>query len=414
MKSIFAIFRSGANLSKFDIFAFWFIIIDNLFLPYFWLKCVSYSFPVIFLWYLKSHRVLRPFGINKPIKIIIFFCGISTLIAVLLYPKYAADDIAGFLGMVSALLTLQFFLYIRSITGENLVKKVHFCLFAFVSFAFMFSLIYYYDPDLYFTLKYVFNARADDSYSVDAYTNTVRFGYYWSDENNIGYMACAIAMFLFVSRYMSLTKKFFILMMSVVICVATMSFGALISLGLEFVFFLRFVLFGSDSKITPFFKVCVIAFFAVVSVYAITYLINSEIYQLMLVRLEGKESVGDGRTDIYKGALEKINLWNYILFGTGSRTIIGGVYKSPHNIFLHLIIAYGMIACILYIWVVFKKNRHQKIKFWLWRSSVFWGMFINIMITEDKLNILLMLLIAYELGINKKRSVKKIVSKISQ
>lgn len=406
--------ESKGRLTKFDRLCFWFIVIDNLFLPYFWAKCISYSFPVIFIWYLQRRQVLRTYGFNrKPIKIILWLCGFSTLLGVFLYPQYATDDIAGFLGMVNAMLTLQFFVLVRSVTDEKQIQKVHKVLLYFVIFACLFSLVYYYSPDLYFSLKYFFNARADDSFSVDAYTNTVRFGYYWSDENNIGYMTCAVAMFLFVSRYMSITKKFLVLMMSVIICVATMSSGALITLGLAFLFFLRYVLLGSDSKIKPFFKVCIIVFFAAVAVFAITYLINSEIYQLMLIRLEGKESAGDGRTEIYKGILEKVNLWYYILFGTGSRTIIGGVYKSPHNILLHLTIAYGMVACILYMWVVYKKDHHQLLKFWMWRIPVFLGMFVNILVTEDKLNILIMLLIAYELGTNKLYPVKKQTSQIS-
>lgn len=400
--------ESAIKFTKFDKLCFWFIVIDNLFLPYFWLKCISYSFPIIFLWYLQRRQVLRIYGYSrKQIIIILWLCGISTLLGVLLYPQYTTDDIAGFLGMVSTLLILQFFIFVRRITDEKQIRKVHMVLLYFVIFVCVFSIVYYYSPDLYFSLKYFFNARADDSYSVDAYTNTVRFGYYWSDENNIGYMTCAVAMFLFVSSYMSITKKFLILMMSVIICVATMSSGAIITLSIVFLFFLRYVLLGRDSKIKPFFKACIIVFFFAVAAYAITYLINSEIFQLMLIRLEGKESAGDGRTEIYKNIMEQINLWHYILFGTGSRTIIGGMYRSPHNILLHLMVAYGMIACILYMWIVYKKDHHQNIKYWLWRIPIFLGMFVNIMITEDKLNTLVMLLIAYELGTNKIKYIKK-------
>ena len=399
---------SVGRLTKFDRLCFWFIVIDNLFLPYFWAKCISYSFPVIFIWYLQRHQVLSTLGYSrKPIKIILAGCVISTLVGIVLYPQYATDDIAGCMGMISALLTLLFFIYVRSVTDETHLQKVHKYLFFFICFACLFSFVYYYSPDLYFNLKYVFNARADDSFSVDAYTNTVRFGYYWSDENNIGYMTCAVAMFLFVSRYITLTQKFLVLMMSVLICVATMSSGALITLGLAFVFFVRYVLLGNESKINTFFKICIIFFFVAVAIFAVSYLLNSEIYQLMLIRLEGKESAGDGRTEIYKDVLSRINLWQYILFGTGSRTIIGGASKSPHNILLHLTIAYGMIVCVLYMWTVYKKDRHQKIKYWLWRTPVFLGMFVNILITEDKLNILIMLLIAFELGTNKARPIKK-------
>lgn len=391
--------ESIGKLTKFDRLCFWFIVIDNLFLPYFWAKCISYSFPVIFIWYLQRRQILQRLGFNtRAIKTLLAFCGVSTLIGVFLYPQYATDDIAGFLGMVSAMLTLQFFVFVRSVTDKEQIQRVHKVLMCFVIFACLFSLVYYYNPDLYSSLKYFFNARADDSFSVDAFTNTVRYGFYWSDENNIGYMTCAVAMFLFLSPFFSISKKFLLLMMSVIICVATMSSGALITLGLVLLVFLRYVLLGKESKINFFLKVCIIIFFAVIAIIAVSYLINSDIYQLMLIRMEGKESAGDGRTEIYKGILEIVNLWDYILFGTGSRTIIGGVYKSPHNILLHLTIAYGMVACILYMWVVYKKNRHQKIKYWLWRIPVFLGMFMNIMITEDKLNILLMLLIAYELG----------------
>lgn len=403
--------RVGAKLTKFDLFVFWFVIIDNLFLPYFWVKMVSYSFPFVFLWCFV--KVLNSKINNRQFRLMFVLSGISTLLGCLLYPKYASDDIVLYLNLLLAIMSYQLFCYVRHNTTVNISKKVHFILFFFIVFVFLFSLIFYSDFSAYEQLRHIFTPRLEES-GVDVLSGSIRFGYYWSDENNIAYMVCGIAIFLLFSNYIPFIWKNLLIAMAVVIVVATMSTGGIVSLAITLFAYGVYLLVGRENRLNPFVKILFLIVIAYVFVFGLNLLFNSEVFQLMTDRFEGKTGEGgDTRSSIYKTVLESTEWWKYIIWGYGGRTIIGGVYRSPHNGILHFIVAYGMIVCYKYVKFYFFKGKQQKWIDWAWRVPVLIGFMINIMITEDKIHVIMMLLLAFETRVSvKNRTIKQISAEI--
>ena len=135
------------KLSGFDRFVFWFIVIDNLFLPYFWLKCVSYSFPFIFLW--RALKVGQTLPLAKETRQIALLAGISTLLGCIMYPKYLSDNLVLYLNMLNALFSLQLFLYIRDNASVNLTNYIHKTFALFIIVVFGWALLFFTDFSLY-------------------------------------------------------------------------------------------------------------------------------------------------------------------------------------------------------------------------------------------------------------------------
>ena len=143
-------------------------------------------------------------------------------------------------------------------------------------------------------------------------------------------------------------------------------------------------------------KIIVISAMCFLMVYGLSVLLSSEVYQAFNARLEGKADGVDNRSKIYEYIVKNTEWWKYIICGYGGRTIVGGIYRSPHNGILYMILAYGFIVALKYIKLLFFKVKSQNIKHYLWRIPIFLGFMINIMITEDKIHVLMMMLLAFD------------------
>lgn len=379
--------------TRFDLFVFWFVIIDNLFFPYFWGVMVSYSFPFVFLWFFL--KVAQGKIKRHPYRTMIVLAGLSTVFGCLIYPRYASDDIVLFSNLLLALFSYQMFCYIKDTSPVNITEKVHKILYLFVVFVFFFALLFYSDFSKYEQIRHIFTPRLEES-TVDILSGSIRFGYYWSDENNIAYMACGVVIFLLFSSYIRFIWKNLLVAMLVVIVVATMSTGGLISLAITLFIYVISLLHGKDNKINPVLKIIILLFIAAGFVYGLNILFSSDVYQLMTERFEGKSGGEDSRSTIYKTVIQTIDWWKYVIWGYGGRTIINGIYRSTHNGILHFIVAYGMIVCYQYVKLYFFKKRRQSWLDWAWRIPVLLGFLINIIITEDKIHVLMMVLLAFE------------------
>ena len=380
------------KITNLDRFVFWFIILDNLFFPYFWIKCVSYSFPFIFFW--KIARI----NVKLPLRNVVFpialLGGFSAVFGAVLYPMYASDNIVLYANLLSALFSLQLFAYIRENSDNNTIQLIHRVLSLWIVVVFAFAIVFYFDFSMYETLRSFFNSRSGDS-DIDTLSRTIRYGYYWSDENNIGYMTCAVFLFVSMSQYISLFFKSLLALMVCVIIIATMSSGALVSLVITMLVFFVTQIIG-NNKVTMLSKIIVISAMCFLMVYGLSVLLSSEVYQAFNARLEGKADGVDNRSKIYEYIVKNTEWWKYIICGYGGRTIVGGIYRSPHNGILYMILAYGFIVALKYIKLLFFKVKSQNIKHYLWRIPIFLGFMINIMITEDKIHVLMMMLLAFD------------------
>lgn len=380
------------KLSKFDLYIFWFVVIDNLFLPYFWVKCVSYSFPFVLLWRLRADS--SQLSYRNPTKIISNLGLFSSVFGAVLYPEYASDEFVIYLNMLTALYTLQLFAYVRDRSDDSLKDKIYNILTLFIIVVFAWSIVFFLNYGTYESLRHLFNNRIGEA-TVDMLTMTIRYGYYWSDENNIGYMAIAVFLFLSISDRISVFRKYFMALFVVIIVIATMSSGAVAALAVSYIVFFFYQIFSKSSE-GKFAKISAILLTLIVCIIGIDYLLSSDVYNAFSTRVEGKYDGNDTRSEIYKSYLLNTEWWQFMFFGQGGRTMLNGHFKSTHNGILHLILSYGMIVAYQYCKVYFFKAKRQLLKYWSWRIPVFIGFMVNIMITEDKIHGIMMLMLCFE------------------
>lgn len=382
----------NSKISKLDLFVFWFVVIDNLFLPYFWLKCVSYSFPFVFLWRLRVNS--SQLSYRKPVKIIGLLGLISSVLGAVLYPEYAFDEFTIYLNILSALFSLQLFLYVRERSDDNMTMRINNLLSLFLIVVFLWAIVFFLDYSTYENIRHIFNSRIGES-GIDVISMTIRYGYYWSDENNIGYMSIAVFLYLAVNDSVSVIRKYFFALFVAVIVIASMSSGSVAALAVSYVLFIYYQFF-SKSQEGQLSKVFAITITLFVLYFGIDYLLSSDVYNAFSTRVEGKYDGNDTRSEIYRSYIFNTEWWQFIFFGQGGRTMLNGHFKSTHNGLLHLTLSFGMIAAYQYCKIYFFKARKQLFKYWSWRIPVFIGFMANIMITEDKIHIIMMLLLCFE------------------
>lgn len=387
------------SLSYFDKFTFWFTIIDVLFLPFFWIKSFSISMPIVFIWFLIN---LKRFNLkNKTNKMIIWlslFMILSTILGCIFYLSHAFDNIVRVATILYALVSFVMFSNIYKRSKSVVKKKVMNCLFYFMMFAFLWAVLYVINQDIYMILRHYFNYRIEES-TADLYTNTIRFGYYWSDENNISYITCGTMLFIVLNSDEKMLKKILSIISAAFIAITTMSTGGIVSFAISICIVILYLL-KNFYKRNVFSKlILIIPVILIISVVVLQVTkadLVSELLDNFVNRINAKLDNGDNRSNIYKMVFSNIDITDYIILGRGGKTIINGKYASVHNGVVHLFISYGLFATLLYIFLIFGKRKRISFRKWIWRLPIFIGFFLNIMITEDKLSIIIMLMIAFE------------------
>lgn len=395
---------SRYQIKLFDKMVFYFSIVDSLFLPYFWGIAIPYSMPIVFLWGILRFSRLTNMKMFKISILLVVLVIVSTVIGSLINDNDISNNISRALVLIKGIFLIFLYLYIKKNSGDKYLDIIGKFLFAFILVVFIIFCLYMISADLYNEFRDFYNPRSM-SYSVDIYSNTYRYGYLWSDPNNIGYMVNGVMLFLFCMKKISLIKKILIFLCVTMITIGSMSTGGVIAECISILFLvyynfnLKKIKFNRKVTKKTFYGIVVVLLAVAIGGMQMDKVLSSQIFEGMILRQEMKIEEGDGRSEIYDYVISNVDWWQYVIWGMGGRTVINGHFRSPHNGILYLIIAYGMLSAIIFLFILLKKEKVITWQIWSWRVPVFLGILLNIMITEDKIMSIISLMIAFDGGL---------------
>lgn len=379
-----------------EILLFHIVVCDILFFPYMSIIATTYTQFVVFIWFLLKKPKCFNLVEYKAYFVFLFLAVTSTVLSVFILPHW--DYVFGLKENIKRLfqfsmgLSYYFFFYY---CFKNYILSLRKYLIFFILVTTLWAIIYYYNFNLYIDLKQIFNSKdaflsiTDDSY-------IYRFSYIWSDPNNIGYTIVGVFFVLVYYEKFSISVNVLILCFILFVLLMVMSSGSWLSLLLllPFLLYLLFVDFYKQSSLMKTtILLLLVPLFIYVAYELVLNIIQADVAIHSVERLESNS--GDSRFRIWKTALSTHNLLFYLFFGTGFQFYVGNRSFSTHSGHLMLMYSYGVIAYLIYMYLVFRKRRGFSYFSYLWIIPFFICFTINIGIGEQKFVGVLYLLIAY-------------------
>lgn len=394
------------KLPKLDRFVFYFLLIDVLFLPYFWLLAIPLSMPVCIFFVVYRWKYLIQGFDGLLFKFLILSIMLSSFFGVFLYNEILYENVKFFLHYFYAFST--FFIFKKyKIESHKKIFSV------FVLFIAITVITYYLDKSIYSQIVGFWNSRSGSSIaSIYSFFEGYRYSFIWSDPNNIAYMACALYFFFLIYVKSNFYLKFGLFLMLLLILFAAMSSGGWYSLIIGI---FAYVILGSSnfkiSKIyftsTEIVAVCCTLTLISASLMFVDWdllygsVINNNVVSEAIDRFN--DNSGESRTVKWLGYLNELSLANYlthIFIGYGGVTIINGQFVAPHNGHFYWILGYGFLSYVAFVVFIFRKRVGFSLYKMIWLIPILVGFTINLMIGEAKLVVLLMFLLAYSSNLN--------------
>lgn len=377
---------------KIDKWMMYFTILDILFMPYFFVVTITYSFVTTIWWYNKRISFFRNDKDHQAFRRLSILIILSAIVGIVLRPDSANENFTFALQFIVSFMHLFVFKYYFDRYSFNLKPF----LMTFAAFAAVLALVFTFNQGLYYDIRHIWSP-VQSTVDEDFMVGLIRYGFIWMDENNIAYMMNAIMLFVLCNERSVLYEKFFVIVCAVLVNMCSMSRGGMLTLYSGIGLYLLFQLTGNGIKRTVKnkSKLLSILTFAVIVAgvvkYAPSYL-ESEVSQSSQKRMEEREN--DNRQDIYKRILTQADFHEYILVGHGMRTMVAGKMQKPHSIHFFWILAYGFIAYYYVMYILFRKRKQTKWMEYLWIWPFFFGATINIIVGEEKAMCIALLLIA--------------------
>lgn len=383
-----------------DFFAI-FVLIDVCFLPYIrQLSCLVSMLLLIFWYFLKINRIRR----DKEFILFwlsVFLIGLSVVMSKFVMPNhvYAASGISvnPFNYTVTHTAIFLFaYLYYFCIKTEfsqkpHLLKKVENALIIVLTLLFLFALYYIASPGGFYTLRSFWTMSGTE---VNATVQTASYYRYtgpFSDPNDAACISLAIGIAIFESSE-RMKVKYYSLIASIVILLATMSVTGLLSAGLFF--FIKLIQVLKKQKIKP-----APLFIIVVSSIVLILLMGGageiEVLSRAIRRMGDNGDSANTRIEIWKILLRNKGIFNYLLIGTGTAITVGTSMRVPHSGHLHLLYSYGLVVHLTFLYVFFRKQKGIKWKKYLYLIPLFTCFTINNGVYDARYIFLMVIVIAY-------------------
>ena len=267
-------------------------------------------------------------------------------------------------------------------------------LFIFIFYVALFAFFYKSFPLQYATYKYYLTPS--DNHTMRYLANMVlyRFNYLWVDPNNVAYCIGGVSMWYLFNVKERMLKKTILLVLSTYIILCTQSIGGLITLVIcVAIYFIYLLIKSFKFKIKP--KtvfVCLLIIVGLLSIYKFSS-ISDYVEQNYLVNLRMRKNyytnitMGGRGEDIVKS----LNYLNPILIISGSGNE-GFSYEIGHFYWIGM---YGLISYLIFIWIIFRKQKQQSFERYIWIMPFFIGFTLNIAIGEFKWLAILFFLLAF-------------------
>lgn len=387
------------NDDMFDKFVFHACLIDSFFLPYVWFISIPYTIPLLYLWLIKRFERIAGRKEFKLFLVMLVLMAFSTLLGLLTAPQYLERNMVYLFQFTS--MFLYYFLFVDYIERFPLNAKKY--LIIFILFVIVLAVLFNVDKSLYHNVKLIWNRRSGISINERLYEDYVgyRYSFVWMDPNNIAYMMNAVILFLWCNEKVGFFLKAFSLLSLVFVLISSMSNGGFITFGVIALLYLFAQIYSiRKKKESERYHIRVIDLFLFVITVIIIVLIIPKIPEYLKtgIALESLERIrnntGESRFVIWRYIIKQVDFMRYVILGRGGVTIVNGESMAPHNGHLYWLLGYGLIAYLIFMYLVFWKRRITPLKRYLWIIPIFIGFTINVMLGEIKMMGIVFLLIA--------------------
>lgn len=375
------------------------VVVDILLLPYFNLMVIPMSYVIILFWtYINRKRIFSDYEI-KAVLLCMVLMLISTMFGCIINSEYGVigDNIKRLLQYYMVFGYYFFFKY-------NLDKKkinLKMLLWCFIIFVLILGIIYQMNVSAFVRITSIWNKgnaynSAMITNSLFGYTN--RYNFIWTDANNIAYAITGTTMFLLIYFKTALFEKLALFFINIYILVLCMSSGGWIGWGISWGLYIIYAIKNKkiinryiSKKQLLFSFVGIIVLIFVLSSGVLSSFANSDIVSAAIDRFQNNE---ESRTEIWLRILRGDNILKYIFIGKGSEIIVNGVNRATHSGHLYWIYAYGLISYGIILKKIFWPGI-RNVKAFIPIISFFLCFTMNTMVGEQKLFIILIMLICY-------------------
>lgn len=385
------------NIRLNDIF-FWVITIDIFFLPYLSFVAISVSVLIVALWMLINIRRISETKEHSLFVIMAIFMLLGTIMNLF----YSGTMRYGSTSFVSAI--KRFFQYIFCFETYFFYKdyflehhvKISRIIFIAILYMTIFAIMFKLFPYEYATLKLSINPADNHTRRYLANEIHYRFNYLWTDPNNISYLVAGLMTWMLSRKDISLIKKMIVVIASIFTAFCTVSNSGIITLLLMGLFILLHSFYNStrngiDSKTVIECIAIIVLLFVTFEMTDLKNIIENNYISLFVDRINDYSSAGS----ISGGRLEDVisslgYLSPIMLFiGTGNE---GFVSEIGH---IYWIGMYGFPAYVIFMWIMFRKEKKLSIMQYIWVIPFFMAFTMNIAIGEYKWLAIYLMLLAY-------------------
>ena len=200
---------------------FWLTIIDILFLPYFKLVVIPFSYFFIMYWVLKNYVLIMKYKETKLILICMLLMLLSTIFGSIINYEFGVigDNLKR---LIQYYFVFGYYYFFKTIflNYEIDLKKVFI---AFAIFVLIFALIFNSSTSIFAQITKVWNSG--NSYNnvmiADSeYSGVFRYNFIWTDPNNIAYAITGIILFIFMFTSISLGTKICLIFLNIYVLIS--------------------------------------------------------------------------------------------------------------------------------------------------------------------------------------------------
>lgn len=315
-------------------------------------------------------------------------------------PAWLGTNITGGVLMCTYIAYYIFFEY-QLTKSKYLISKIFE---VYIWSAFGFSVLYLVNPQMYFNLRSIWSLSGTKITFYDAMYN--RFTFIQSDPNSIGCVLSSMCLYILIFDHkMKATKKVMIAIATGCVASISLSTTSIVSyalcMGIVLVLEIK-------KRIKINFKIILLGVLLLVGgVFGISRInIKVDLFDLIVERVGGNLSGGtmSGRTIIWQSVIEDFEWIEYVLWGYGSSIVDPhGVSRAPHNGHFFVVLAYGLVAYILFMFLFFNKRKKISWKEYMIILPMFLLFSVNTLLIDFRACLVLPLISAlFEMEVSQK------------
>ena len=227
---------------------FWLTIIDILFLPYFKLVVIPFSYFLIMYWVLKNYVLIMKYKETKLILLCMLLMLLSTIFGSIINYEFGVigDNLKR---LIQYYFVFGYYYFFKTIflNYEMDLKKVFI---VFAVFVLIFALIFNSSTSTFAQITKVWNAG--NSYNnvmiADSeYSGVFRYNFIWTDPNNIAYAITGIILFIFMFTSISLGTKICLIFLNIYVLISCMSSGGWFNFIISYVLYFLYSMFHKKN-----------------------------------------------------------------------------------------------------------------------------------------------------------------------